>query len=200
MDPIVLASLAILLTVMGGLIAFVLTRSRARRAKAELAAKLEDALKQLASLQQQPTSTPTAASAARWTAGEIATLIGAVATLIGVVLLTFYSSYQGNRVSALDAQVKELKSERDSYAQLIGAVRDWRDLRRDQLINKKTKPPSTLYLDRREEAGLCQGSNPSLAYQGREPAVLTCNAGMLQLKLSQQTKVLFVPMSGVSPP
>jgi hypothetical protein len=146
----------------------------------------------------------TSAPAKRWTATEIAAILGAIGTLVGAIA-AFATNYQGrslkeyqDKFKVADERVKTLEQsaaelETKTRAVVAIPIAKWSALDRvNGEIPKKKNQVDVIQVADRDVTAPCADRRLRLTYNGTVPGMIRC-AGNLSLELRKPTRVLLVP-------
>jgi outer membrane murein-binding lipoprotein Lpp len=169
------------------ILGIVLGRVRSRKAVGTLEAKNRDLEGQLSHLRQLPAPQQAPPQKARFTGGEVATVITAVAALVAASGSTYVNS-QKSKVEQLNSDVERIKMERDnlkSDASFLGSLVAFKREEWAEVQARASKVPasgSEMLLDGAHLAGDCSIRKASWTYKGTDPAMIECNRGAFLLK------------------
>jgi cell division protein FtsB len=165
----------------------ILSRVIGRKTISAVEARNRDLEAQLTHLKQVPASSPAPPQKARFTGGEVASVITALAALVAAAG-GFYINTQKDTVEDLNGKIEVFKRERDELAaevkslgRLLGfKTNEWEVVQADdtEMPTKGTE----VVLDGTRQAGSCNIKKVSWLYKGTDPAILECKPGEFLLK------------------
>jgi hypothetical protein len=191
MDLISMVSAAVV-GVSAFILGLVLGRVRSRKVAGTLEAKNRELEGQLSHLRQLPATQQTPPQKAKFTVGEVATVITAVAALVAAAGSN-HTNAQKNTIEQLNRDVEHLKTERDSLksdASFLGGLvafkpEEWAAVQAK--VSEIPVPGSDALLDGTHLAGDCSIRRASWTYKGTDPAMIECKRGAFLLKGTLRT-------------
>jgi type II secretory pathway pseudopilin PulG len=175
--------------------------ARARRKEQRLSQQLnecQEALKAAndpARLPQPPAPRPP-----RWTASEIAKVVGASATLLGGIA-GLYAAYNGHQVKDLQAELdhasRQVQDSNTKIGQILGlAPEEWGNVRiasQSKSFPNKGRGHADFPIDGLHLRGDCNPKKLVLTFGLVASSVLHCDAGSAVIRLGGSSRLLILP-------
>lgn len=179
------------------ILGIVLARVVTRKTVSALEEKNHELESRVEKLKDVPEDSPAPPQKARFTGGEVASIITALAALVAAGG-GFYINAQNTKSEKLSDEKARIESERDKFKAQAESFGSLLSFKQDEWADawKSTqgipKVGADVLLDGHHFEGNCKAVRVSWLYKGTDPAVLKCNAGFFQLKGTLRNGAVFL--------